>query len=614
MTEYRTMKRLNPKRIAKKNRYYYWDIETWGLNPRNVAFIIVKPEQAYTKSMPKEWLFHSHEHMRSWIDTLPKGFNHIFYAHNSHKFDTLAIYTAEEIIDSRKCMAGSTIYTLQPAKHLEFRDSKHILVAPLAAYGAKGVTPQKFINEDDKDFGNILSITDEDLDYCRLDVDILREAIVTMRASFQEWTGKANADLPLTAASLAYRVWCAKSWPENWSYTGKSGKRYYSVSFPNRANEAAKLAYYGGRVQVFDGFEGTEVFNVMSGDRNSMFPAEMMNQEFPNPNKIYRRAPSIHGLMSAKEKGWTYWGHVKMKAGKDAELFLPTIIDKKADYNQTTYDGFLMYPEINYALEHGWTLEDVQELWVSPPCNHFSNHIGFFYELRMRLKAAGDNREKFIKVAPLNSLYGKFGQRDKCDRIEDKEGIQEIMDVDGWQDHYDIKHWNAVSPKFYLVEKEPSSISKNTFFPWAASVTSFARVSLQRAISECRNAGYEVVYCDTDSVHIHNIDSLENIPLDIGKELGQWDWEFAKDHEGLIPRAIYWERKAYLWETESGEKLKIKHKGVSESDGDLTKEQFNISVIQPRTAMRRGIQSGFENVVPKRSSRYYRFIEELETR
>ena len=91
-------------------------------------------------------------------------------------------------------------------------------------------------------------------------------------------------------------------------------------------------------------------------------------------------------------------------------------------------------------------------------------------------------------------------------------------------------------------------------------------------------------------------------------------WEFAKDFEGIIPKAIYWERKAYVWSNSEGKKLKIKHKGVSESDGDLTKEQFNISVIQPRTAMRRNIQSGYENVVPKRSSRYYRYNEPLGAR
>ncbi len=615
MNSYRTLKRLKAKRLAKKNRIYYWDIESWGLNPRNVAFIIVKPERQYTKGMPEEWLFSSGEQMREWVDSLPSTFNHIFYAHNSHKFDTLCLYTAEEIIDSPKCMAGNVIYTLQPRKNLEFRDSMHILSAPLSAYGAKGITPQKFIDEDDPGFGNVLSITDLDLDYCRLDVDILRDAILTMREAYRDWVKMGDADLPLTAASLAYRVWCANSWPEKWSYKGKSGNTYYSVTFLDAANEAAKMAYYGGRVQVFYGCDGVEVNNVMSGDRNSMFPAEMKNQVFPNPNRVFRRFPSVPGLESARKKGWTYWGHVVLEAGENAELFLPTIINQKADYNQTSYDGFLMYPEINYALEHGWELVGVKELYVAEPCNHFEHHVGYFYDQRMRLKAAGDPRQQFIKIGPLNSLYGKMGQKDRCNRIEDIEGIQKIISEDGWQDHYSVHFWTTDSPKYYLVENSPSSISKNTFFPWAAAVTSFARVSLQSAISRCQNAGYEVVYCDTDSVHIHNIDKLENIPLDIGKNLGQWGWEKPKDSDlDLVPKAVYWERKAYVWFDETGKRIKTKHKGVSESDGDLTKEQYNISVIQPRTAMRRGIQSGYENVTPKRSRRYFRHTQELETR
>jgi len=615
MNSYRTLKRLNAKRLAKKNRVYYWDIESWGLNPRNVAFIVVKPERQYTKDMPEEWIFGSHEDMRKWVDSLPTTKKHIFYAHNSHKFDTLALYTAEEIIDSPKCMAGSTIYTLQPRKNLEFRDSMHILSAPLRAYGAKGVTPAKFIDEDNPDYGNQLAITDEDLDYCRLDVDILRDSIITMREAYRDWVGKEDADLPLTAASLAYRVWCAKSWPEQWSYKGKSGDTYYSVTFLDAANEAAKKGYYGGRVQVFEGFDGVEVFNVMSGDRNSMFPAEMKNQVFPNPNKVYQRFPSVRGVESAKDKGWTYWGHMVMRAGPNAELFLPTIIDQKANYSQTTYDGYLMYPEINYALEHGWELIDVKELYVAPPCNHFSSHVGYFYDQRLRLKAVGDPRQQFIKIGPLNSLYGKFGQKDRCNRIEDSEGIEKIISEDGWQRNYSVHFWSADSPKFYLMENEPSSISKNTFFPWAAAVTSYARVSLQSSISKCQQAGYEVVYCDTDSIHIHNIDALENIPLDIGPELGQWGWEKPSNFDiDIVPKAIYWERKAYVWFSPKGDKIKIKHKGCSESNGDLTEEQVNISVIQPRTAMRRGIKSGYENVVPKRSARYYRMRQELEAR
>lgn len=604
MNQFRTMRKANPKKMAKKNRYYYWDIESWGLNPRNVAFIIVKPEQKYTRDTPDEWLFHNHAHMRSWLESLPKTKNHIFYAHNGNKFDILSIYSAQEIIDSEKLMSGSSYYTIRPKKNLEFRDSYHLLNAPLRNYGAKGITPDKFINENNPDFGNNNSITDSDIDYCRLDVDILREAIVTLRASYCEWVGRNNADLPLTSSSLAFRVWCHNYWPEEWSYEGKTGKTYYSVTFPDRANECAKFAYYGGRVQVFEGFEGLLVYLVMSGDRNSMFPSEMRDQIFPDPNHVYSASPSISRLMRARDSGMPYWGKFILKAGKDAKLFLPKIIKGKTDYNTKYFDGFLMYPEVNHALESGWELLEVQELWVSKPCNHFSNYVNYFYSERMKLKAVGDSRQLFYKLL-LNQLYGKFGQKDKCDRVEDKEGIRKIMEDDDWREKWEVHEWNKESTDFYLVEKEPSIVSRNTFFPWSASITSYARVSLQKAKETVENAGYEVVYCDTDSLHIHNIDDLDNIPLDIGKNLGQWGWEFAKGHEGIIPSAKYWERKAYVWYGDNGEELKIKHKGVSDSDGDLTKAQFNRSVIQPRTAKRRGLESGYEIIVEKRSKKWY---------
>tara|TARA_R110002012_G_scaffold49870_3_gene129144 strand:- start:209 stop:2035 length:1827 start_codon:yes stop_codon:yes gene_type:complete len=605
------MKRLKPKRMAKKNRVYYWDIESWGLNPQNPAFIVVKPERQYTRDMPEEWIFQNGSHMRSWLATLPKTKNHIFYAHNSHRFDTLCLYNAIEIAESEKCMAGNTIYTLQPEKNLEFRDSMHLLNAPLAAYGAKGITPQKFIDENHPDYGDLESITEADIEYCRLDVDILRDAILTLREAYRDWTGKEDADLPLTSASLAYRVWCARYWPEHWSYLGKTGTRYYSVTFPHKANDAARRGYYGGRVQVFDNFAGVEVFDVMSGDRNSMFPAEMVAKIFPDPNKVFEANPTVQRVGRARKKGVPYWGHVVLEAGPDAELFLPKIIDKKASYDETFYDGYLMYPEINYALDNGWKLLDVKELFVAQPCNYFEGHVSYFYDLRSRLKLAGDDaRQQFIKVGPLNSLYGKFGQRDRCDRIEDPASITKITQEDGWRDRYQVNFWNTESPRFYLVENEPSSESKNTFFPWAAAVTSYARVELQRSISRCRKAGYEVVYCDTDSIHIHNIDSLENIPLEIGRDLGQWGWEYPKDKDGkvvceIVPKAIYWERKAYVWFAPNGAKIKIKHKGVSDSDGDLTKVQTNRSVVQYRTAMRRQLESGYELKTDKKSKRYY---------
>ena len=610
--QYRTMRRLNPKKQAKKNRYYYWDIESFGLNPRNAPLIIVRPEKQYARHMQEEYIFNSPQEMRDWVDNLPKTKKHIFYAHNSSKFDTLALYTADEIADSPKVMAGSVIYTLRPKKHLEFRDSWHILSARLKAYGAKGITPQKFIDENHEDFGNWDSITEEDIEYCRQDVKILKEAIVTMREAYRDWVGHDSADLPLTSASLAFRVWCAKSWPEDWSYVSKkTGKTYYSVTFPDESNEAGKKAYYGGRVEVFPGFDGQVLRNVMSGDRNSMFPAEMRSQVFPDPNKVFVANPTKGRLYRARHSGMPYWGHVVLRATRYSELFLPSYVDGKLNYRQKKYDGYLMYPEINYALDNGWELEEVKELHVAKPCNHFKNHVEHFYKLRKMLQLDDDPRQLFIKIGPLNSLYGKFGQRDRCERVEDTKTMNRICSKPNWRDEYDVHFWTAdENSKSYLVAKNPSTPSTNTFFPWAAAVTSYARVSLQSSISKCERAGFEVVYCDTDSIHIHNIENLDDIPLDIGKDLGQWGWEYPTDKNGdklcdIVPQAKYWERKAYVWMLDNGKKIKIKHKGVSDSDGDLTKEQVNRSVINYRTALRRGLESGYEMKTVKRSRKWY---------
>jgi len=63
-----------------------------------------------------------------------------------------------------------------------------------------------------------------------------------------------------------------------------------------------------------------------------------------------------------------------------------------------------MWPEINYALEHGWDLIAVHELYRSEPLRPFAEYVEFFYSLRLEMKAGGDRREKFVKIL-LNSLY-----------------------------------------------------------------------------------------------------------------------------------------------------------------------------------------------------------------
>ena len=604
---FRTIRRQMPRRMPSNVRVYYWDIESWGLNPKNVAFMMVMPEKRYHKRMKDEYLFKTGQEMLEWVDSLPKSFHHIFYAHNGNAFDIYALFDAHQLADMKKLANPSTVFSFEYRKNVIFRDSRHLLSAPLSAYGAKGITPKKFIDSQDPDFGNIESITPEDVDYCRLDVVILRDALVTLRTLYREWCGKRDADLPLTAASMAYRVWCSRFWPQEWVWEGrKKDKVFYSATFPDAANECAKRAFYGGRVMVFPGLAGERLNNVMSYDRNSMYPAEMLNQILPNADKVFKAQPSVGRVHRLKRTGSPYWGHFVLEARKDADLFLPQMVEKKAFYLGKSFDGALMWPEVNYALDNGWDLKEVKELWRSEPIEPFREYVDFFYSLRLEMKANGDRREKFVKIL-LNSLYGKFGSKDRHERIEDKESIERIMLEDDWRDRYEVKPWSNLEHEtgFYLVSLEATIRPQCNFFPIAAAITSHARVNLQSNISAAQREGFKVAYCDTDSIHFYDLTPGERPPISIGSDLGEWDLERPKgSNDDVVHEAVYYERKAYTWKDRQGNPLKVKHKGVSESDGDLTKPQKNVSVRKYKMAKRRGLEAGVEVVTMKKSKKW----------
>lgn len=613
--KYRSIYEQKASSFKTKVRFYYWDIESWSLNPSKCAFIIVKAERAYDEETPEFWQFMTDsessagDYMFEWLKTLDEDIRHIFYAHNGNKFDIYALFEAYELRDMEKLGGGSTIYEFKMNKSVWFRDSYHLLNAPLSSYGAKGVTPQKFIDEEHPDFENMDSITQEDIDYCILDVDILRDAIVNLRKEYREWTETPTADLPMTSASLAYRVWCHFAYPDEWGFWDKKGKYRYQVAYLNKANECGAKCFYGGRVQVYDGFAGREIENVMSFDRNSMYPAEMVDKPFPDPANTWEANSTISRVRRLLKSDDLFWGEFVLEAtSPDAQLFLPVMENGKANYTRRRFEGFLMNPEVEYALNNGWELLEVRELYRSKPIYIFKEFIEYFYSERLKLKAKGDNRQAFYKLV-MNSTFGKFGSKDRFERIENYEDVEAIMELDDWFEYFNAKSWSKYTTEFYLEAKEATIRPRCTFYPISAICTSYARVELQKRVHQFQKDGFEVVYTDTDSIHVHNLKEDDSIPIPIGKALGEWDYEFPKGwSSGWIPKAIYWERKAYTWFGHDGKPIKIKHKGVSESDGDLTKEQMNRSVMKYKTALRRNTKSGVEVKTPKRSKKY--FIED----
>ena len=597
------------RRDAKKNRYYSFDIECAGLNPKNPLLICVVPFHQYNSRMPEQWVFrgpHCKQQFLEWLDALPTTKKNIIYSHNGSRFDIYAVFDKWGVVQAKKFDRDGRIYWIQYAPHVEFRDSAHLLKAPLRAFGAKGTTPQKFIDKNHPDFGSYDAVDDEDIEYCIQDCIVLRNAMKQMASLYSDWTNKINAELPLTTASMAHRVWSHQSWPERWSWKRKKGKNKgqseWSTQINQSAENAAQKAYYGGRVEIH-GVAGHEYHDVVSYDRNSMYPTVML-YEYPDPTSV-KKCTDLDSLL---DSDFLFWGRFHMVADDDAILFLPNTNDEgRRDYKTTEFDGYLCSPEVRYALENGWRVVESSDIWfATKSMRPFRQFVNQFYTMRKQMKDDNDEREVLVKLM-LNALYGVFATKGHQERIENPDEIDEIMNEEGWRDEWTTHIWNTEGGEFYLLAVGCEPPPEHTCFAWAAFVTSYARVDLDSAIREIQSIGKQVVYCDTDSVHFADFNPSEPLPLSIGGELGQWQLESVGIGEGqwvdFADAATYYEPKVYTWK--QGEtSIKIKHKGCSMSTGDPTVPQRHESVVQYRTGIRRGIEAGVAIETTKRSKRW----------
>ena len=263
-----TITRLKPRKRVNGVERWFLDIETWRLNARNFAFCVLKNWNGDVTRV-----FYDVEEAKDFLHTRPM--NVLVYAHNCWKFDGLAFYTVEELMPASRLVAGNRIISmtlnLESGHTIEWRDTVALMPIGIAKLGdslglPKGETPIDYIK------GNRREITPEDVEYCVRDVEILRQSIRQLDDSFNEWCEVPHGtyELPPTGASLAYRVWCKKYWPKEWSSfvkrrsRGKKTKgqvlldengnpkkdRIDRAFCEARANETLGFAYYGGRTQV----------------------------------------------------------------------------------------------------------------------------------------------------------------------------------------------------------------------------------------------------------------------------------------------------------------------------------------------------------------------------
>jgi len=557
----------------KPVKIFVGDSETWK-HANKPAFWVF--QDLYSD---EEKIFYSKDKVRIFIH----GFKGVIYFHNLD-FDLATFLNVDEMCVGKKIAAGNKVIRFQFGA-CELRDSLALLVVGVSSLGEslgfeKGETPQKFIDGDSSK-----GLNENDIEYCRRDVEIVKIALLNTMKFYRESCGLdekiplENIRMPLTAASLSYRVFSESFWPF----------AYECIFINSEIYESTLKSYYGGRVQVFCESEKIHE-DIYVYDINSLYPSEMLENKFPHPKKAFKINPNINMLFHHIKVGDCVWGKFKLSYEGDNPnaLFLPAFNDKELrDYTLNKFNGYLCQPELEHALKLGWKIDEISEAYAASPLSPFDDFVKYFYNLRLTYQEQKSPLEFQTKII-LNSLYGKFGQKDRIKRIEDPKEIEEIQLNPDWQETYTIKYYDKTH--WYLEGKEYSLISKNTWAGWAAFITSYARVKLQKAIEIC-----DTLYVDTDS--IHTTTSPDEINLKLGNELGEWKVEYC------APEAQYWEPKVYRFML-NGNNIMVKHKGANKSDGNLRKPQIARTFTKYRTALRQNIPLGQFRDVVKKSRRF----------
>ena len=275
--------------------------------------------------------------------------------------------------------------------------------------------------------------------------------------------------------------------------------------------------------------------------------------------------------------------------------------------DQRVLTGTWCTPELNKAIELGYQIQYIHEVWHFPQTQEglFKDYVNTWLKLKQEASGwpewVGDDETKrqqyihnyfqnegilleYSKIQHnpglralakmmLNSMWGKFGQRLNKTQVKDFDDQQKFHQFLN-SDALDVKHVSVVNDNIvevhYQHQKEDIPVSPNLNIFVACFTTCWARLRLYQALELL---GQRVLYFDTDSVIYLEEPGQPNPPL--GDYLGQFTSELkADDH---IVEFCSGGPKNYGYQTKMG-KVECKVRGFRlNSEG---KTQLNYDVMR----------------------------------
>lgn len=503
----------------KQANFGVLDIETWGLDARaeSFAFGVVYEGEGFYK------VFYDISSMREYLLD-KKHAGKVWFAHNGGGYDYLAIfgnlfeffgsenvvysdsqfiqarYLVGEKIKKRKLKSGE-VKEYKEKQYIYFWDCVNILKSSVKKLG-ESLGMQKLSRSDKFDKGVRGEITEEDIQYCVRDCEI----VYKMLERIQMLTGCLRP----TIASIAMKTFrlCFMQ------------KDYY---VNEKMDYEFRHSYYGGRVEVYD---FNDYDNVYCYDINSLYPYVMLKYPIPDFEHLKRKDfNDVNNKLSLfKTLLYNYEGMAKVKViiPKMEISPLPFRFKNKLlfGYSEDGVWGYWNFNEIRTAIKYGCQIVDVEYcIYAKGIKGFFEKYVKNLYSLRKQAKKDGRETDSIIYKFLLNSLYGKFAEYH--DSKEFYTNCFNSADYNKFMKEYGKVEFKPIKPDsidgYYIVENQEKFMSY-TVFSIASYITSWARIvnfEMQMAI---RKSGIKVLYTDTDSFYC---DKKIEIPGLIGEELGQ---------------------------------------------------------------------------------------------
>lgn len=391
-------------------------------------------------------------------------------------------------------------------------------------------------------------------EYHKIDCVSLYELIQALRAELENVAGKP-VEPGYTAASTALRL-----------YRAMEPDYFDDIVWQKRAEEErgclkmVRDAYAGGRCEVFKRYGR----NLHSYDVTSLYPSVM----YFNPMPTEPMAPqdiSVSDFLR-KHKDYDYIVHAVVETPKDLMVPLLAVRAQVPGSKETkflfplgTLEGYWASPEFKHALELGYKVKEIKKvIWYTRYANFFKTYVDKLFKMKSENK--GNSKGAMAKLM-MNSLYGKFGQRDEVHRIkicdaEEFTRFTQERDEDGEPINI-IRQTRSLPDDKFLIEYVSTAYMRHNYVSIACFITSYARMVLYEGIEEVHEAGGECYYVDTDSMKT-------DVEIPSGNKLGQFKHEYDV-YEGVFIRPkVYacWKKPKPGEPAPKKPVIEIKNKGV----------------------------------------------------